>query len=65
MPLNTWEKDFLAEIKARVLNKQSVSPREKQIVLDLMKREKLPMSQKALDAAAKEGMDISGIQVAS
>jgi hypothetical protein len=63
MALNAWEKDFIAEIKARVLAKQPVSLREKQMVMDLVKREQMPVRQKVLDQAAREGVDVSGISV--
>ncbi len=63
MSLNSWEQDFLAEIKARVLAKQPVSAREKQIVLDLTRREGVAVSQRVLDNAAREGFDVSGLKV--
>jgi len=59
--LTTWERDFLAEVKARTLAGKSVSAREKQIVLDLLRRENVAISQQARDAAAKEGLDVRGI----
>ena len=61
MALNTWEKDTLAEIKARVLAKQYVSDREKQLVLDLLKREQLPVRAAVIKRAAAEGLNVAGI----
>ena len=61
MALNTWEKDTLAEIKGRVLAKQPVSQREKQLVLDLLKREQLSVRADVVQRAANEGLDTRGI----
>ena len=61
MALNTWERDTLAEIKARVLTKQPVSKREKQLVLDLLKREGLAVRADVVERAANEGLDTAGI----
>jgi len=61
MALNTWEKDTLAEIKARVLAKQYVSPAEKQMVLDLLKREQLPVRAAVKQRAAAEGFNVAGV----
>lgn len=41
-----------------------VSREEKQWTLDLMKREQLPMSQAAINAAAKEGFNVHGLVAA-
>ena len=59
--LNTYERDTLAEIKARVLRKEPVSDREKQLVLDLLKREGLPIKAAVVRAAAKDGFNVTGI----
>ena len=61
MALNTWEKDTLAEIKGRVLAKQPVSQREKQLVLDLLKREQLAVRASVVERAANEGLNVAGI----
>ena len=61
MALNTWERDTLAEIKARVLAKQPVSQREKQLVLDLLKREQLAVDPRVVERAANEGLNVSGV----
>jgi hypothetical protein len=62
MALNTYERDTLAEIKARVLAKQPVSVAEKQLVLDLLKREDLAVRATVVQRAANEGLDVSGIK---
>ena len=61
MALNTWERDTLAEIKARVLAKQPVSAKEKQFVLDMLKREQLSVRSAVIKRAAAEGLDVTGI----
>ncbi len=60
--LSTWERDFLADIKARVMAKQPVSAREKQIVLDLLRRTGVGMSAAAKANAEKEGFSTAGIK---
>ena len=37
--LNTFERDTIVEIKTRVLNKQPVADWEKEMVLNLLRRE--------------------------
>lgn len=61
MALNTWERDTLAEIKSRALKKQYVSSREKQLVLDLLKREKLAVDSRVIERAAADGFNVAGI----
>ena len=61
MALNTFERDTLAEIKARVLAKQPVSQREKQLVLDLLRREQLAVDPRVVQRAASEGLDTRGV----
>ncbi len=60
--LNTFEMDTIAEIKARVLAKQAVADWEKQMLLDLLKREGRGMSAAAVAAAQKQGFDTTGIK---
>lgn len=60
--LNDWERNFLADVRSRVMNKQPVSREEKQIVLDLMRRTQVPMSKQAIDAAAAEGFNVTGLK---
>lgn len=59
MALNTWERNTIAEIKARALAGQPVSQREKQLVLDLYARERVPVNIIALKRAEEQGLDIS------
>lgn len=59
--MNTWERDFIAEIRFRIRTKQPVSAREKQIVLDLVRREGVIMSAQARAAAERQGFDTQGI----
>ena len=61
MALNTWERDTLADIKARVLAKRPVSQREKQLVLDLLKREQLAVDARVVQRAASEGLNVAGV----
>ncbi len=59
--LNAFERATIAEIKARVLAKQPVSAREKQMLLDLLKREGLGLTSKAIAEAKKQGFNVQGI----
>ena len=61
MALNTYERDTLAEIKARALAGQPVSAHEKQLVLDLLKREQLAVNAAVVQRAANEGLNVQGI----
>ena len=64
MSLNTYERDTLAEIKARTLRGEHVSLREKQLVLDLLKREQLAVNAVVVQRAANEGLNVQGIVTA-
>ena len=64
MSLNTYERDTLAEIKARTLRGEHVSLREKQLVLDLLKREQLAVNPVVVQRAANEGLNVQGIVTA-
>lgn len=61
MALNTWERDTLAEIKSRVLRGEHVSQLEKQMVLNLLKRERLVVRAEVVARAAAEGFNVQGI----
>lgn len=63
MALNTWERDTLAEIKSRVLNGRPVTQLEKQMVLNLLKREQLTVRAEVVALAAAEGLNVQGIAV--
>jgi hypothetical protein len=60
--LNTFERDTLAEIKARVLARKPVADWEKQMVLDLLRREGGGMTVAARAAAEKQGFSTEGIK---
>ena len=60
--LNTYEMDTIAEIKARVLAKQPVSDREKQLMLDLVRREGLGVRSEVIQRARNSGFNIQGIK---
>lgn len=60
--LNTFERDTLAEIKARALAKQPVADWEKQLVLDLLRREGGRVDAGVLERARNSGFDTTGIQ---
>ena len=60
--LNTFEMDTIAEIKARVVNKQHVADWEKQLVLDLLRREGLAVRAEVVQRAANSGFNVAGIK---
>ncbi len=60
--LNTFERDTIAEIKARVLARKPVADWEKQMVLDLLRREGGGMTAAARAAAEKQGFSTEGIK---
>lgn len=60
--LNTFEMDTIREIKARVVNKQPVADWEKQMLLDLLKREGVALTPQAIHNALKEGFNVQGIK---
>ena len=61
MALNTWERDTLAEIKARTMRGEFVSGLEKQLVLNLLKREQLLVRADVAARAAAAGFDTQGL----
>jgi hypothetical protein len=60
--LNTWEMDTIREIKARVVRKQPVADWEKQLVLDLLRREGEVVRQDVIDRARNSGFNVQGIK---
>jgi hypothetical protein len=60
--INTFERDTLAEIKARVLAKQPVADWEKQLVLDLLRREGEVVPAAILARARNSGFNTDGIK---
>lgn len=60
--LNTFEMDTIAEIKARVLAKLPVADWEKQLILDLLRREGRVVNAAVLDRAKNSGFNVEGIK---
>lgn len=60
--LNTFERDTIAEIKARVANKQHVADWEKQMVLDLLRREGGVVRKEVVERARNSGFNVEGIK---
>ena len=61
--MNTFERNTIAEIGARLKNKQPVAHWEKQMILDLLKREGLALTPHAHANAIKEGLNVEGVKV--
>ena len=66
MALTQDEMIRLKSIKTLTLQgrRDLVSREEKQWTLDLMRREQLPMSKAAINAAAREGFNVEGLVAA-
>ena len=60
--LTADEGKMIRDIKERVLAKKFVSDTEKQLVLDLLKREQLSVRASVIQRAANSGFDVSGIK---
>lgn len=60
--LNTFEIDTIREVRALVLAKQPVPQWQKQMLLDLLKREGLGLTPYAIANALKQGFDVQGIK---
>lgn len=60
--MNTFERDTIAEIKARVLARKPVADWEKQMVLDLLKREGLAVRADVIRAAKNSGFNVEGVK---
>ena len=60
--LNTFERDTIAEIKARVLARKPIATWEKQMLLDLLKREGRGLTATAIENARKDGLNVEGIK---
>ena len=60
--LNTFEMDTIAEIKARVLAKRPVADWEKQLILDLLRREGRGVNAAVLERAKNSGFNVEGIK---
>lgn len=61
--MNTFERDTIAEIKARLKNRQPVALWEKQMILDIVRREGVALTPLALANAVKEGLNVEGVKV--
>ena len=62
MALNTFEMDTIREVKALVSARQPVPQWQKQMMLDLLKREGLGLTPKAIDEARKDGLNVEGVK---
>ena len=60
--INTFERDTIAEIKARVMARQPVADWEKQMVLNLLRREGGVVRKEVLERAKNSGFNIEGIK---
>lgn len=60
--LNSFERDTIAEVKALVLAKQPVPQWQKQLMLDLLRREGLALTAKAIDEARRDGLNVEGVK---
>lgn len=63
MALNTFEMDTIREVKARLKNRQPVAHWEKQLILNLLRREGVALTPFAYANAVKEGLDVEGVRV--
>ena len=61
--MNAFERDTIAEIKARLKNRQPVAQWEKQMILDIVRREGVALTPLALANAVKEGLNVEGVKV--
>lgn len=60
--LNSFEIDTIREIKARVANKQPVAAWEKQMILDLLRREGKVVRADVIERARNSGFNVAGIK---
>lgn len=58
-----FERDYITEIRARVLAGQPVSAREKQVVLDIIRLAGVAVNPAVLEAANRNGFATQGIAV--
>lgn len=61
--LNSFEMDTVREVNARLKNKQPVAHWEKQMILNLLRREGVALTPQAHANAIKEGLDVEGVKV--
>jgi hypothetical protein len=62
--MTSFERNTIAEIKARLAAGQPIAAWEKQMVLDLLRREGGVMSRVSKALAANEGFNVDGIKTA-
>lgn len=62
MALNTFEMNTIREVKALLQARQPVPQWKKQMMLDLIRREGLALTPKALDEARKDGLNVEGVK---
>ena len=62
--MTSFERDTIAEIKARLKGGQPIAAWEKQMVLDMLRREGGVLSQVAKKNAVREGFSVDGIKTA-
>jgi hypothetical protein len=62
--MTSFERDTIAEIKARMKAGQPIAAWEKQMVLDILRREGGVMPHAAKENAAREGFTVDGIKTA-
>lgn len=60
--MNSFERDTVVEIKARVQAGRPVADWEKQLVLNLLRREGCVVRQEVVERARAQGFDVEGIQ---
>lgn len=63
MALNTFEMDTIREVGALIKAHQPVPRWQKQIILDLSRREGIALTPVAVANAIKEGFNVEGIKV--
>lgn len=60
--MNSFERDTVAEIKARARAGRPVADWEKQLVLNLLRREGGVVRREVVERARAQGFDVEGIQ---
>jgi len=60
--LNSFERDTIAEVKALLAARKPVPHWQKQMLLDLLKREGLSLSSSAIAQASKDGLNVEGVK---
>ena len=63
--MNTFERDTIAEIRARVTRGLAVADWEKQLVLNILRREGTPVPAEVIRRATASGFDTVGLKIQS